>query len=173
MTDLFPTGAAVISPDGVFRYLLERTIAAAGPVAAICSVNPSTADAKIDDQTIRKDMGFARRLGWSRIIKVNKFALRATDVRALRSAADPVGPENDRYIEQAFREADILVGAWGPLSKLPRPLRERWRAIAAIAERAGKPLHCWGVAKDGHPRHPLMLAYETPLVKWSAPCLNT
>lgn len=34
---------------------------------------------------------------------------------------------------------------------------------------AGRPLYCFGVAKDGQPRHTLMLAYDTPLVPWRAP----
>lgn len=45
----------------------------------------------------------------------------------------------------------------------------RWHAIFRIAERVGKPLYCFGVAKDGQPRHTLMLAYDTPLVPWRAP----
>jgi hypothetical protein len=162
-------GSAIISPCGLYRVRLERELSDAGMVAAICGVNPSTADALIDDQTIRKDMGFGRRLGWRRIIKVNKFAFRATDVKALRSARDPIGSDNDLHIEQAFREADIAIAAWGPLSKLPDRLRTRWRKVAAIAESVGKPLHCFGTAQDGHPRHTLMLAYDTPLIEWSPP----
>lgn len=167
--DLLSSGSAILSPCGAFRMRLDRRLCDHGPVAAICGVNPSTADAQLDDHTIRKDMGFGRRLGWSRLIKINKFALRATDVRALRSAKDPVGPDNDAAIAAAFAEADLLIAAWGPLAKLPAPLRNRWRRIVQLAEGAGKPLHCWGVAKDGHPRHPLMLAYKTPLVLWEAP----
>src|SRR3546814_20987169 len=99
----------------------------------MCAVNPSKANAEIDDATIRKDIGFSRRLGIGRFIKVNKFAYQATDVKALRSAADPVGPENDDYIRAAMREADLHIVCWGPLSKLPPHLRNRWRRIVAIA----------------------------------------
>ena len=140
-----------------------------GPVAAILGVNPSTADAEKNDQTIRKDLGFAARAGWSRIIKANLFAFCAKDVRDVAKAAYPVGAGNDAYLLAIMREADIVVAAWGPTAKLPRHLRQRWRAVVALAAQAGKPLWCWGTAKDGQPRHPLTLAYATPLVPWSPP----
>jgi hypothetical protein len=162
-------GSAVLSDCGTWRYRLERDLGRDGPTVMIAGVNPSTADAQIDDQTIRKDMGFGARLGWGRLIKANKFAFRATDVRELRSAADPVGPENDTHLEQIMRDADLHIVAWGPLSKLPDRLRTRWRKVTAIAERVGCPLYCFGTAKDGHPRHTLMLAYETALVPWELP----
>lgn len=167
--DMLRAGSAIISPCGMFRYRLERELSDQGIVAAILSVNPSTADAEKNDQTIRKDMGFGARLGWRKIIKGNKFAFRATDVKMLRTAADPIGPENDAHLEQIMRDADIHVVAWGPLSKLPDRLRTRWRKVAAIAEKVGCKLHCFGAAQDGHPRHPLMLAYDTPLIEWARP----
>lgn len=172
MTGLFetaPTRSAIISSCGLYRYRLEREVQENGIVAAILGVNPSTADAEVDDATIRKDMGFARRLGWRRIIKGNEFAWRDTDVRRLRTALDPVGPDNDVHLEAIMREADIVVAAWGPLAKLPRELRARWKGVVDIARwQVGKPLYCFGVAQDGQPKHTLMLAYDTPLELWSA-----
>jgi hypothetical protein len=169
MTSLFQPGSAVLSSCGLYRYRLERDLGRDGPTVAILSVNPSTADATIDDQTIRKDMGFGERLGWGRIIKGNKFAWRATDIKVLRTARDPIGPENDTHLEQIMRDADLHIVAWGPLAKLPPLLRRRWRTVAAIADVVGCRLMCWGTAQDGHPRHPLMLAYATPLIEWERP----
>lgn len=166
--NLFFQKSAIISPCGLYRTRLEREISGDGLVAAIIGVNPSKADAEIDDATIRKDMGFARRFGWRKIIKGNKFAYRATDVRVLRDVADPIGPHNDAALEAMMREADIVVAAWGPLAKLPPNLRSRWLDVVAIADRIGKPLHCFGTAKDGQPRHTLMLSYDTPLLPWSS-----
>ena len=160
------SGTVIFSPCGTFRYRLERSLGQDGPVVAILGVNPSTATADIDDQTIRKDVGFGRRLGWSHIIKGNLFAFRATDVRELRTAADPVGPDNDNHLEQIMRDADVIVAAWGAKAKLPWLLRNRYLRIRRISERVGKPLMCWGQTKDGSPRHPLMLAYTTPLELW-------
>ena len=161
--------SAVFSPCGVFRYRLDRDLGRDGPSVAIFGVNPSRAGAVVNDQTIRKDIGFGERLGWGRLIKGNKFAFRATDVRELRAAADPFGPENDAHLEQIMRDADLHVAAWGPLAKLPPHLRPRWRALVWIAGRVGCPLYAFGTAQDGHPRHTLMLPYETALVPWISP----
>lgn len=161
--------SAILSPCGTWRYRLERDLGRAGPTAAIYGVNPSTADATVNDHTIRKDIGFGGRHGWGRLVKGNKFAYRSTDIKGLRTAADPRGPENDAHLEQIMRDADIHIAAWGPLGKLPPHLRKRWRTVLSIAERVGIKFMCFGVAQDGQPRHTLMLAYDTPLVEWRPP----
>jgi hypothetical protein len=162
-------GQAIISDCGKYRYRLERhKLSGAGAVAWIM-VNPSTADASADDATIRKVIGFSERLGAGWAIVGNKFAYRATDVRELRSVADPKGPENDAHLAQIIRAAPLVIVAWGPLVKLPKELRRRWRTICKLADEAGVKLMCLGTAQDGHPRHPLMLAYDTPLVEWKRP----
>jgi hypothetical protein len=167
MSALFSEGGEAL---GVYRWRLDREVQDEGVVAALVGVNPSTAGAEANDHTIRKDLGFARVHGWSRIIKVNKFAFRATDVRELANAFDPIGPECDDYLRQAFAEADVLVPCWGPLSKLPKRLRRRYIEVARMMERTGKPIMCLGTAKDGQPLHTLTLGYDTPLVAWSRPC---
>lgn len=171
MADLFEAegSSAVISDCQRFRYRLERQAAQEGRTAAFIMVNPSTADATDNDHTIRKLLGFAERHDIGRIIVGNKFAFRATDVKALRTAADPVGPDNDRHLEQIMRDADLHILAWGPLAKLPPNLRSRWRDVASIADRVGCRLMCLGSAQDGHPRHPLMLAYAATLTDWRMP----
>lgn len=160
--------SAVISDCGRYRYRLERRLSdwRAARCAAVIMVNPSTADAETDDATIRKVCGFTIRYGFCRVIVGNLFAWRATDIKALRTASDPVGPDNDYHLSMIMHEADKVIVAWGASGKLPRDLRNRWHAIAGLAEAAGKPLHCLGVAADGHPLHPLMLGYDRELEPW-------
>lgn len=161
--------SAIISPCGTYRYRLEREVSPEGIVGMFCWVNPSTAGAETDDASSRKGIGFATRLAWRRYILVNPFAYKATDIKDLRTARDPIGPDNDRHIEQAMRDADIHVVGWGSLSKLPESLRDRWKDIVRIADRVGCKLHCIGLCSDGHPRHPLMTGYDTPLTEWRVP----
>lgn len=163
------TRRVVFSDCGLYRYLLEHDFGGSGPVISLGMVNPSLADGNKNDPTMTKVDGFALRLGASKVKVWNKYALIDKDVKALRSAVDPVGPENDAYIAQAIRDADIHIIAWGPLSKLPKPLRGRWRSVVDVLSQAGAKPMCWGTALDGQPRHPLMLAYATPLTPWSAP----
>ncbi len=161
--------SAIISECGAYRYRLERDHI--GPVTvAVVMVNPSTADGQTDDATIRKLRGFGQRHQWGRIIVGNLFAYRATDVRQLAHTADPIGRENDDHLIQMFAEAHQVIVAWGPLAKQPKQWRNRYMNVLSLIDGAGLDPYCIGApAKDGHPRHPLMLAYAEPIQKWSAP----
>lgn len=168
MTDLLMTRRAVFSDCGLYRYLLEHDFGGDGPIISLGMVNPSFADG--EKTTIPYEgRRFAIRLRARKVKVWNPFALIAKDVRELRDALDPVGPENDAYIAQAILGADIHIVGWGPLSKLPKPLRNRWRSVVDVLSNAGAKPMCWGAAQDGQPRHPLMLPYATPLVPWQPP----
>jgi hypothetical protein len=164
MTSLFEDvnpGSAVLSECGTYRYLLEREWSD-GPCVAWLMCNPSTADAEVDDPTIRRCIGFAKRWGYGRLVVVNLFALRATDPRALAKNTDPVGVLNDYWTIHAMRSARECVCAWGCQQHLTTPkLRER-PAMATTLVRMHTTATCLGYRKDGAPRHPLMLAYDTP-----------
>lgn len=157
--------SAVISECGRYRYRLDRDVdpLLGGPVYAFFGINPSTADASLDDATVRKWRGFVTRWGGSRFIVGNVFAFRATDVKALGTASAPIGPLNDRHLHDICEEADILVPCWGDRSKLPRHLRQHLTFALAFIEAVGKPVKCFGLSKQGDPLHPLMLGYATPL----------
>lgn len=157
---------AVLSDCGTYRWRLDRHVGAGGTVAALFGVNPATADASLNDPTVRKWLGFGRRLGWSRFIVGNQFGFRATKVTALARAADPFGPDNGRHLGEIIAEADVLVPCWGSRTKLPKALRPRLDDLAADLLAAGKPVMCWGLTASGDPRHPLMLGYDTPLVRF-------
>lgn len=153
---------ASISADGRYRYRLWRAWAT-GKTILFVMLNPSTADARDDDPTIRKCVGFAKRLGFARLEVVNLFAWRATDPRDLPRASDPIGVENDHTILERSLAADLVIAAWGA-TKLPdRMIERRVRSVQSTLRSAGCSPMCLGRSKDGHPRHPLMLAYETAL----------
>lgn len=162
---------AVFSPCASYRYRLERRISLFGPTVAVIMVNPSVADAELDDPTIRRVVGFAKKHAWGRVIVGNVFARRSADVRMLRNVRDPVGPHNLEHLRSIFEESQAALFAWGSLAKLPPPLREVWRQVWDSAESAGLPIYCLGLARDGHPRHPLMLSYSAELATWQPPTL--
>lgn len=160
-------GSAVISPCGRYRYRLERQCEGEGSTAIIM-VNPSTADATVNDATIRKLIGFGNRNKWGRLIVGNLFAYRATDVRELGRVDDPVGPDNDSHLCAMIDDCNRIIVAWGPLSKQPPRLRHRWRIFGRMAGWHG--LKSIGApAKCGHPKHPLMLPYDSPILDWKLP----
>ncbi|WP_343219859.1 DUF1643 domain-containing protein [Methylorubrum populi] len=167
--------SAIISPCGLYRLRLERTLdMLGGPTIGFCLHNPSTADASRDDPTSRRGIGFARAWGASRLIYVNPWAGRATKPADLWSMVDPVGPENDRYIAEAATECaasgGFMVAAWGAVNP-PRHLREaaqkRIEAVAALIRACGCDLKALGVTSDGSPRHPLYVRAETIPMPWS------
>lgn len=154
---------AYISDDGKYRYWLIRVWNSRLPLLAVIGVNPSTADWRKDDHTIRKDIGFASRLHFGGLLKLNVAAYRETDPRKCRKAIDPIGPENSvyhlmQYIGH-FKPARVTA-AWG---KNGRYFVGRCEAI----EREIPNLYCFGRNNDGSPRHPLMLSYSTAVEPFS------
>ena len=162
--------SAIISDCGFYRYRLERFASPHATLTAVLMVNPSTADADQDDATIRKLRGFGERNQWGQIIVGNLFAYRATDVRDLGKVSDPVGPENDDHLMRLLAEADQVVCAWGPIRKQPKVWRNRYLDVLGLIHGTGLDPLCIGEpAKCGHPKHPLMLSYSSPIQKWKAP----
>jgi hypothetical protein len=157
--------SAILSECGKYRYRLERELHTdPGPVYAFFGVNPSTADHRNDDATVRKWSGFVWRWGGPRYIVGNVFAYRATDVRELAAAFIPTGLDNAYHLSKIAEEADILVPCWGNRSKVQKGLRYHFDNTLAALRRTGKPLMCFGKTASGDPLHPLMLGYDTKLI---------
>jgi len=123
-------------------------------------LNPSTADGEQDDPTIRKLNRFTRDWGYSSYAVVNCYAFRSTDPEQLDSAADPVGPDNDFYLDIMARRPLIVV-AWG---KHARPARVK--AVHSVLTRYGNSLYCLDTNLNGSPKHPLYVPYDTVLKPW-------
>jgi len=153
--------AAIISPCGMYRYRLDRPGPGPGGPTTVIMVNPSTADADKDDATIKKLRGFGLFYGWGDLIVGNLFAYRATDVRALNSAMDPVGPGNIGHLELMIMQARQVIFAWGAPGKFPHGYASRFLEVDRVARAFGHTPYCLGpLTKDGHPKHPLMLPYS-------------
>lgn len=156
--------SAIISDCGLYRYLLTREtglLLAEKPGALFVMLNPSTADATLDDPTIRRCRVFAQAWGCAGLAVANLYAYRATDPRELWQCADPVGPENDSRLAALATEFGDIVCAWGKHAK-----PERVAAVVGILQRAGARLWCLGTNKDGSPRHPLYIKQDQPLIEW-------
>ena len=153
---------ALLSPDRVYRYWLLRQWDDALPMAAIIGVNPSTADEEIDDQTIRKDIGFMRRLGFGGFVKLNLSAFRARDPKICAAYRNAIDLSNASWaIADYARQFKVskVIAAWGANGNA-FPV-QRSAVVEAFDE-----LWCWGFTADGNPRHPLMLPYSTPLERF-------
>lgn len=157
--------SAELSPCGSYRYKLTRARGLRFPdagTAAFCMLNPSTADATIDDPTIRRCRGFADSWGCNGLVVVNLYALRSTYPNALWSHRDPVGPDNDLWLSSVARECGDVVCAWGANAR-----EDRVRQVVQILRAAGARLWCLGRTKAGHPRHPLYVRGDQALEAWT------
>ena len=157
------TPSAVISSDGLYRYRLGRYWGP-GKVMAWAMLNPSTADADVDDPTIRRCMGFARREGFDGIEVINLYGLRATKPKHLLDHPDPEGPDNLENWTDVLHDHRIgmVVAAWGAhagMGHLPAShAANRWGY--------GVRWMCLGTTNDGYPRHPLYVKGDTELSRF-------
>ena len=152
--------SAVLSDDGLYRYELTRTWEDwDGPRLCWVMLNPSTADAEVDDPTIRRCMAFSKAWGYHSLVVVNLFGLRATDPKALVTPpCNPVGPENDLHIELAVLGSSGVIAAWGTKGVI----RERNHAVTRLLTvKMREDVNCLAVTKDGHPKHPLYVKGDT------------
>ena len=151
---------ATLSEDRAYRYQLVRSTGYPNQaIVNFVGLNPSTADESSDDPTVRRLIGFARREAFGFLILTNLYAFRVTDPRALKLAADPIGPENFTYLAAAARNSQCIVPCWGAYGAL----RGRGREVLELLQRLGR-IRIFGLTKGGEPIHPLYLAYENELM---------
>ncbi len=151
---------ALYSDCARYRYGLRRVWDADNPPVLFVMLNPSTADEHRNDPTIARCEARARRLGFGGVEIANLFAFRATRPADLRRAADPVGPENDTLLRAWSRDAGVTIAAWG----VHGTYQGRDRAVAGIL---GGDVRHLGLTKAGHPRHPLYVRNDAPLLPFT------
>lgn len=140
---------AAISKCGLYRYELRKIWQPKNGWVCWIMLNPSTADANIEDPTIRRCMGFAEKWGYGGITVGNIFAYRATNPKDMLAADDPIGPENNSYLKSLSEEAALTVCAWGNLGTYGG----RYHGILKFFSNP----HHLGLTTSGQPKHPLYL----------------
>lgn len=156
------TSTASYSACDTYRYDLTRTWGA-GPRLLFVMLNPSRATERANDPTVERCERRARALGYGAFRVANIFALRETDPHRMRRHAAPDGPDNDRQLRAGVDWADDVLAAWG----VHGAHRGRGPAVAQLLRDTGRPVYHLGLTKDGHPRHPLYVAYAQPLIRWT------
>jgi hypothetical protein len=153
--DTVLSGSASISGCGTYRYELRRHLGGTGILVWVM-LNPSTADASMDDPTIRRVISFTKREDIGLAVVVNLFALRSPSPKTLRGHADPVGPDNDLILKHWADRGWPIVCAWGAGGG-----KRATEVLAGPLAEAN--LYCLGTTKDGSPRHPLYVKGDQPL----------
>lgn len=159
---------AVISKDKRFRYTLWRIWDRSLPKLVVCMLNPSTADAKFNDPTIKKLLRLAKAWGYGGIWVVNFCAYRSPKpqamLAALKRGEDIIGGQNVLRISNAVLGRDVLC-AWGDgVRHLPQDHVER---VKRSLRRHAHATYTWGLSKGGHPKHPLYAPLDAVLMDYA------
>ncbi len=150
--DLFlpsqPEPLAVFSPCRRWRYELWRRWSP-GPYCPFIGLNPSTADERILDPTVRRCIDYAKRWGYGALCMTNIFAWRDTDPQDMMKAEEPIGEKNDETLIRISKDAGVVIAAWGCHGSY----RDRAKRVLEIIPN----LCALKLNSDGSPAHPLYL----------------
>lgn len=145
----------VFSADRLHRYtLIHRWDELLNPdhgIAWIC-LNPSTADEHQLDPTLRRIRDFSATWGYSFFVMLNAFAWRATDPANMKASADPIGPDNDKWIKHWSSKVDRVMIGWGEHGAH----LGRHEQVLALLDR--RKTFCLERNASGQPKHPLYVA---------------
>jgi hypothetical protein len=150
-------GDAEFSECGRYRLWLSRAWEeppdAPYSYALWIGMNPSVAEADVDDPTIRREIAFTKAMGISGYVKCNVMDYRATDPKVLLS----VTPRSDDNLRCIFEHAEYAARVILAYGALPKKLRRYADDVIAVLQRKNVPLWCMGKTANGSPRHPLYL----------------
>ncbi|RVM91495.1 DUF1643 domain-containing protein [Sinorhizobium meliloti] len=146
--------SAIVSECATYRYELRRVWDDALPMLAVCMLNPSTADASVDDPTVLKLIHFGKLWGYGGLLIVNLYAFRSPSPKEMFAAgAAAVGPQNEKFTAAAvFYARDNggkLLAAWGNDGNERAMFFARWTRCQGVE------LVCLGTTQSGAPKHPM------------------
>lgn len=116
-------------------------------------LNPSTADETQDDPTVRRCINYAKAWGYGAMCMTNLFAFRATEPAVMKRQDDPIGDDNNQWLERVSIFAGLVVAAWGTHGNH----MDRGSLVESSYSWLGVRLRCLKLTADGHPSHPLYL----------------
>ncbi len=160
---LIPSGSAVFSPCGVYRYRLDRFLGGDRPLVGI-GLNPSTATAEENDPTLRRDCHFTRAWGFGHFVKLNAYGYKATEPDVMWAAdgagIDIVGPDL-AVVAWARERGGRVWASWGSHIGVDRQIQ--------LAQMLGEDVWCIKTNLDGSPVHELYQPNVSVLKPWRCP----
>jgi hypothetical protein len=159
--------AAFGGDNDCYRYCLTRTWDINKKIALFVMMNPSTASPLVDDPTIAKVTRMVKKWdngGYGTLLVGNTFAYRATDQNRLLEVADPIGPDNDKYLKEMAELSSMVVFAYG--TPKHKSLRPRGLQVFHMMKEAGVAPYILRLSKNGIPYHPLYLPEATIPELW-------
>lgn len=155
---------AVLSKCGQLRFTLSREW---HPGERVCFIglNPSTADAVVDDPTVKRWMHFAEAWGYGGFVAVNLYPFRTSSPKECQQWSDfeRNGPdwyardaicENIEIVAKEAKKASLVVACWGANPWDEFLIAEVLERIC-LYEEPHKDIYCFGVTSGGQPIHPM------------------
>jgi hypothetical protein len=161
-------GDANLSSCGRYRFTLTRTWGA-GPHVCWIGLNPSTADHRENDPTVRRWIHFSSACGFGGFVAVNIYPFRTPNPAALRRWADWLNNGPDWYVRDTImhnfdvvvreaKQAALVVACWGAGADWNDDAYMRTEHLIEEIQSNEAPwpdLHCLGKTAGGHPIHPM------------------
>tara|TARA_Y100001935_G_scaffold201108_1_gene169475 strand:+ start:65 stop:526 length:462 start_codon:yes stop_codon:yes gene_type:complete len=142
---------ANISIDRKERFSLSRIWDIKQPKLLYIMLNPSIADDKKDDPTIKRLIFFTKKYRYGGFYVANLFT-QITPYPKELNMDNHSKKKNLKIISELIKKSDSIVYAWGNLVGEP----------AELMKLIESPL-CFGTNKNGTPKHPLYLRSDTKL----------
>lgn len=146
--------SAQLSEDGLHRFTLERIWDSYLEIVLFIMLNPSTADASINDPTILRCIAFAKAWGYGGLRVVNLVSYRTKSPKLMYDNLNASDQSvNRRVIMTEARRDDvgIVVCAWGSI----KPLLHQHSEVVLREIQLSRSTYAIKVNKDGSPAHPL------------------
>jgi hypothetical protein len=165
-----PLSGALFSFDRKHRLKLWRHIKQDDvhliPLGVLfIGLNPSTANETEDDPTIRRCVGFAKDWGFSMMFMGNLFSYVTSNPKELTVAnCLEYHEQNWNSLKQMSGDCTRVVYCWG----VHGDLHGKGEAIVEFLDPylLCEPV-CFGINKNGQPRHPLYLPKNAEVIKYA------
>ena len=135
------------------RYQLWRIWNQEKPLILFILLNPSNADHKNDDKTVKKLIGFTKIFEFGGFYLGNLYSIVSTTPSPDKFIKDET--RNIKHIQIMKKKCKKIIIGWGNLGTYPNWLLDN------ISE-----VMCLGINKNGTPKHPLYLSYKTQMINY-------
>lgn len=153
-TILYKTNA-----DNSARYILGKYNE--NPLIFV-GINPSTATAEENDNTISIIEKIAFNFGYDGYIMLNLCPIRATKINNdfFKACTEKEMTDNLEYVKSIIKEGQNVVAAWGCHITDSSLFIQALTEINEIINSANANWVCLSKTKYGHPHHPTRIAYS-------------
>jgi hypothetical protein len=147
---------ALLSSNKKFRYMLGRSWDDSLDRILFILLNPSVADSKKDDPTIKRLISFSKKWKYGGFWVCNLYAYITSYPKELYNNIDNNRTrKNKEYVKKYILKSKRIVYGWGVTEHEPE-----W-----LVDLVKKP-YCFGKNKNGTPKHPLYLSSNTVMIKY-------